>query len=910
MTRQQLFDRLGVWARRTGLARKLTIALTVAVTASGLATYAALTRSGPLGGPDPHTVFSLLMLDLVFMLLLAALVGRRLTHVWAERRAGAAGARLHVRLVMMFSVVAITPAILVAVFSALLINFGVEQWFNKRVSTAVDESLAVAKAYLEEHQQVIGGDALAMANDINREGPALLRNPDRLAQMVGTQAAVRALTEALVFDATGQVLARAGLAFSMELSIDRIPHWAFDRARSGDVAVLTNPGDQRVRALVKLEGSLIDSYLYVGRFVDPKVIDHMERTSRAVAEYQQLEGTRSGLELTFSAIFAMVAVLLLLAAMWVGLTLATQLATPIIRLIDAAERVRGGDLSARVEDEGATDELGSLSRAFNRMTSQLDAQRRELVGANRELDERRRFTETVLAGVSSGVIGLDRQGNITLPNRSAVEYLSTEAEAMIGRPLREVVPEMAPLLDMARRRPDRSVQDEMKLVRAGRSLVLLVRIVAEQDEVEVTGYVVTIDDITELLSAQRKAAWADVARRIAHEIKNPLTPIQLSAERLKRKYLKEISSDRGNLSDLHRHHHPPSRRYRPHGRRVLGVCPHARAGDEARRSAAGGKPGTVPVPHRLSRRHLCQRYSRRRGQDPLRRPAGRPGLDQSAEERRRGHPQPQGQGPAQGPRRRRDRTSPGMHGHRRRGQRHRPARGAARSLDRALCDDARQGHRIGPCHRQENHGRPWRRIGAGRPGWAGRPRQSGLPGPRRDSPYRFDGHGYDPWRMTSSSSTMSSTSGLLVSGLLADEGYQTREAADSDAALEAIRTRRPSLVLLDIWLQGSRLDGLGILAEIKRHHPNVPVVMMSGHGTIETAVAAIKQGAYEFIEKPFQADRLLLAVERAIESARLRREVEELRQRAGGEEELLGHSSAISHLRQAIERVAPTGSRC
>jgi two-component system nitrogen regulation response regulator NtrX len=150
---------------------------------------------------------------------------------------------------------------------------------------------------------------------------------------------------------------------------------------------------------------------------------------------------------------------------------------------------------------------------------------------------------------------------------------------------------------------------------------------------------------------------------------------------------------------------------------------------------------------------------------------------------------------------------------------------------------------------------------------------------------------------------------LLVSGILADEGFATREAGNADQALDALKARRPSLVLLDIWLQGSRLDGLGILTEIKRHHPEVPVVMMSGHGTIETAVSAIKQGAYEFIEKPFQADRLLLAVERAIESARLRRQIEELRRRAGGEEELLGISPSINHIRQAIERVAPTGSR-
>ncbi|HVI52223.1 MAG TPA: PAS domain-containing sensor histidine kinase [Candidatus Sulfotelmatobacter sp.] len=544
--RTRMFLRFRLWSRRVNLSRKLAVALALAIVASGVATYAALTNSGPLGGPsNPQLVLGLLVLDMVLMLFVAVLVARHIARIWAERKSGAAGAKLHVRITLMFSVVAITPAILVAVFSTLLINFGVEQWFNSRVSTAVDESLAVAKAYLEEHQQAIGGDALAMAADINREGPGILSNPIRLEQMVGNQAGIRALSEAIVFNSTGEVIARSGLAFSMELSIQRIPRWAFDQVRSpGQVAVLTNPGDDRVRALVKLDGSLVDTYLYVGRFVDPKVLDHLSRTTQAVAEYQKLEGTRNHLEITFSAIFVVVALLLLLAAVWVGLSLASQLASPIVALIDAAERIRAGDLTARVDADAASDELRSLSRAFNRMTSQLGTQRRDLMAVNTELDERRRFTEAVLAGVSAGVIGLDINGAIELPNRSAVELLAQEPADLIGNPLGEAVPEMSELLEAAKRRPDRSVQDEMKLHRAGRNRTLLVRISAESDaEGQVAGYVVTFDDITELASAQRKAAWADVARRIAHEIKNPLTPIQLSAERLKRKYLKEITSD-------------------------------------------------------------------------------------------------------------------------------------------------------------------------------------------------------------------------------------------------------------------------------------------------------------------------------------------------------------------------------
>lgn len=527
---KRLMIRLRIWARRVELGRKLTPLLTLAVVASGVATYIVITGAGPFGGdaPNPRLILVLLVLDVFFLLFLTALVGMRLLRVVVARRKGTAGSKLQIRLVVLFSVVAVTPAILVAVFSVLLIKFGVEQWFNERVTTAVDESLAVANAYLEEHQRVIGGDAMAMANDLNRESSGLFRNVQRLTQIVSAQAAMRSLSEAVVFAPNGVILARTGLAYSMELSISSLPRWAFERANSGEVAVLTNPGDERVRALVKLSGGLSDCYLYVGRFVDPRVIGHMIKTQQAYDEYEKLENTRDGLQLTFSAIFGVVALLLLLVAIWVGLSLATQLATPIIRLIDAAERVRAGDLFVQVEVDRSTDELSSLSRAFNRMTTQLGAQRQELIEANSKLDERRRFTEAVLAGVSAGVIGLDRHGNVELPNRSAAEWLGMAPEAMINRPLSEVAPEMAPMFEMVKRRPERAAQDELKLERDGRSRILLLRIVAERDEEQlVTGYVATFDDVTELVLAQRTAAWADVARRIAHEIKNPLTPIQL-----------------------------------------------------------------------------------------------------------------------------------------------------------------------------------------------------------------------------------------------------------------------------------------------------------------------------------------------------------------------------------------------
>jgi len=527
------------WSGRVGLGRKATVVLAIAALASGVATYAAMTGAPPFG-PNGGNVLLLLNIDLVLLLLLAAIVAKRLVEVWVQRRRGLAGSRLHVRLVVLFSLVAVTPTIIVAVFSYLFFSFGIEAWFSERVRTALSESQAVAEAYLHEHQQVIRANVLAMASDLNREAYTLNFNPQRLAQVVRTQAALRSLNEAEIFDTSGRILARSGFSLSLEFGL--IPPWAMQVARSGDVAIVTGDNDDRVRALVRLD-QFPGAYLYIGRFVEAQVLNHMEQTQRAVAQYEQLEGQRSGFQVTFALVFLIIALLFLLAAVWFGINFATQMVEPIGMLIAAAERVRGGDLAARVLEGRGDEEFASLSRAFNRMTTQLQNQQSELIEANHQLDQRSRFTETVLAGVSAGVIGLDQVGRLNLTNRSASLLLATELDHFIGQELSDVVPEMAELYDTASRRPDRLAQSQIEIIRRGRSHVLLARIAAEQEEGEVKGYVVTFDEVTELLSAQRKAAWADVARRIAHEIKNPLTPIQLSAERLKRKYLREIRSD-------------------------------------------------------------------------------------------------------------------------------------------------------------------------------------------------------------------------------------------------------------------------------------------------------------------------------------------------------------------------------
>ncbi len=537
-----LWQRFLRWSARMGLTKRLAFALSLAALAAGFATYAAMTESAPFGQSNPRTVTLLLTLDLALLLTLGVLISRRIVGIWMGRRRGLAGSRLHTRLVLVFSLLAVAPAIIMAVFSTVFFYVGVQSWFSDRVRTAVNESLVVASAYLHEHQQNIRADALAMANDLSQES-RLSSDPQRFEQIVATQSMLRALSEAIVFNGTtGAIIARSGYTFTLEF--DPIPEEKLQIARRGEVVLIVSENDDRVRALVGLD-RVSDSFLYVGRMVEPRVLSHMAAAQGAVKEYADLENQRGSLQVTFTLIFLVVALLLLLAAVWAGLNFATRLARPISALIGAAERVRAGDLTVRVTEPPGEDDFVLLSRAFNRMTTEIEGQRRELLSTNRLLDERRRFTETVLAGVSAGVLGLDGAGRINLPNLSAARLLGVEdPETLIGLALADLSPDMADLLENAPKRPGRVVQDQIQLRRPGSAtLTLLVRIAAEGRGGEVRGYVVTFDDITELVSAQRKAAWADVARRIAHEIKNPLTPIQLSAERLRRKYLKEITSD-------------------------------------------------------------------------------------------------------------------------------------------------------------------------------------------------------------------------------------------------------------------------------------------------------------------------------------------------------------------------------
>jgi two-component system nitrogen regulation sensor histidine kinase NtrY len=521
------------------LGKAATMVLATLALGVGIATFVLM--AGAPGNVRPGLGVGLVLANLISLLLLGAALAGRLTMVWVERRRGSAGSRLHVRLVVLFSGIAVAPTIVVACFAVAFFQFGIQSWFNEPIRAALNESLQVARGYLDEHRNNVRAVALEMANDLMRAGQMMPTDPRAFAEILGAQTALRGLTEAVIYDASsGQVMASAGMFAG--LGVEPPPAWAMEQARTGDVVVLNTGDATRVRALIELN-SQPPLVLMIGRQVDPQILTYMDRTEQAVTEYHRLDESRSWLQIAFAWIFALVALLVLSAAVLIGLMIANQIARPVGRLITAAERVRAGDLTVQVPEVAAGDELAGLSRAFNRMTGQLAAQRGELMDAYSQIDERRRFTEIVLAGVSAGVIGLDASGRIELPNRAADELLGMDLIAEVGHELAAVVAEFTPLLRQASTQPERAAMGEIVVGPPNRRRTLLVRIGAERGGGRTDGFVVTFDDITELQSAQRKAAWADVARRIAHEIKNPLTPIQLSAERLKRRFTREITSD-------------------------------------------------------------------------------------------------------------------------------------------------------------------------------------------------------------------------------------------------------------------------------------------------------------------------------------------------------------------------------
>ncbi len=507
---------------------------------SGLATYFVLTGLTPIS-PTHDVVITVWLINSVLIVAMITIVAWQLFGLWQARRRQAAGAGLHVRIVSLFSVVALFPAILLAIFASISLNRGLDQWFSERTKAIIRDSVDVANAYLEEHGKTIRADALGMARDLENAAQLLTDNPEAFRRYATALAIERRLPYTFLVNSKGEAVIEVTKANGTPYYPP--PPQAIVAAADGRIvdAGLTVPGGG---GAIKRLSNFDDLYLYVLRPVDPTVIGHLRRTDANVREYSALQNRRFGVQVAFAMMYVIIALTLLLASIWFGLWFANRLVAPIRRLIRAAQEISKGNLHVAVRVEGARSDTGQLSATFNRMTADLRTQRDALVNANTALDDRRRFTEAVLAGVTAGVIGVDSNGTVTLVNSSATQLLGQTEADLIGKPIKEAVPEFAAIVAKASGYMRRPAQSQITYRRTGSDLTFSVRVTQESAGKKTYGFVLTFDDITELVVAQRTSAWADVARRIAHEIKNPLTPIQLSAERIRRKYGDAITTDR------------------------------------------------------------------------------------------------------------------------------------------------------------------------------------------------------------------------------------------------------------------------------------------------------------------------------------------------------------------------------
>ncbi len=490
----------------------------------------------------------LLKCDLIIFLCIVLLLSRRIFLIFHTQKKDISTSGLHMKLVFLFSIVSLFPAAFMAFFSIFFFHYGLQTWFSEQIKTAIVESNTIAESYLAEHQNTIRADILAMANDLDRQYDVLSDSNLVLKKMIDTQVFYRNLSDALIIGDNQQILVHSGLKTT---KISSVPNHAIDAAQNGEVVMLTNHDDDRVRALVKLN-RFDNSFLLVERPVDATVLSRVQQTRVASEKYTSLEDQSAQIRVTLIFIYIVLSVFLVLLSIWFALKIAQKFISPIDRLIEASNRVSSGDLTLEIKEKAGVSELDLLTKAYNEMTAQLSKQRHELISANKELDERRIFTETVLAGTSSGILSVDYMGYIQLYNASAKAILNWEdKQSLIGQKISDILPEITSLLEtILSDEEEKNSKIELEipsLIEKANRKDLFLRAIPEMIDGKTVGAIITFDDITNLKSAQRSAAWSDVARRIAHEIKNPLTPIQLSADRIRKKFSKDIPEKDRNI---------------------------------------------------------------------------------------------------------------------------------------------------------------------------------------------------------------------------------------------------------------------------------------------------------------------------------------------------------------------------
>ena len=503
---------------------------------------------GVIGDISAEMVRGVILIDGIYLLLVISLVGYSVMRLFAARRAKSAGSRLHLRLSRVFAIVALIPTVLVAIFAVVTLSIGVEGWFSENVRNVVSSSLSAAEAYKNEQSNDLKTDLSFIAKKLSdyKKNNAFVSDSDVRIQLMNSQKLVRrGLKEAYIIDGNANLRSRGDLSYLFGYEKPSLKNMEF--AENFEILVIEDWANNEFRGLLRLK-AYIDKYLYISKSVDGNILNLLDKTVASAETYNQMESQRERILWYYGLLYLGFATFVILSSIWLGMQFAERLSKPVGRLAGAAQRVGAGDFDVKVIEEAGDDEIAMLSRVFNRMTKQVKRQRDDLITANDITERRRRLFDSVLSSVTAGVIGLSSNGNIGFINSAAEKLLNLDVNNDEGKNIQLAVPEFVNLYENIQKSDNETQQQEIRLTRTGSMETLLVRISARisKDNI-IEGYVVSFDDVTDLVSAQRLAAWADVARRIAHEIKNPLTPIQLSAERLRRKFGPMVGEEEASL---------------------------------------------------------------------------------------------------------------------------------------------------------------------------------------------------------------------------------------------------------------------------------------------------------------------------------------------------------------------------
>ena len=509
-------------------------------------TYLAM---GPLKlNPSSEGLRFLIFLDVFYILVISGVILRRIIKLKSAIKLSLNGAQLHLKLTVVFSLIALVPTILVAIFSTITLNFGLDGWFSDRVRLALSSSQAASEAYYIEKQDSLISDVVTFSEYVNRaKESGILVDDSELRELISKvqDNIQRGLKEVFVIDGSGTIRARGDKSYLFDFEEPSAE--ILTAAELGKPLVINDWENDELRVIIKLN-LFYDRFLYVSRSVNGNFLQLLNETNETVRFYKQLESDRGRIIFDFGLLYFGFSLMLILAATWVGFWYAEKLSRPIGELVDASKKIGDGDLSIRVIESNRNDEISVLGRTFNQMTSQLELQREELLNTNTQIEKRRILFDSVLSSVSTGVIGTDSFGEITFINKSALLVLNISEEEWPTVSLNILIPEFSEIFEKAKKSSSIDVSNEIKITRLGKLENLLVRVRSRANkDNKVDGYVIVFDDVTELVSAQKMAAWGDVARRIAHEIKNPLTPIKLSAERLYRKLNLSVGDEESTL---------------------------------------------------------------------------------------------------------------------------------------------------------------------------------------------------------------------------------------------------------------------------------------------------------------------------------------------------------------------------